>query len=364
MAKRQSKKTTKKKKKSRSESTKLCFVISPIGKDGTDLYREFKNVLDYIIKPAVEESGYDLKVVRADDINQSGSIIKDILQSLVDSYVVIADLTGENPNVFYELGVRHALKPRTILISEKSEHIPFDLNDYRTIIYENSAKGVNAFKKKLKEYLDAMSRNPERSDNPVLDKLESIVGATVEELQNENAELKKRIDNLQKGKRSSKLVTSPERSKNLDERVDRIFKLLNAERQIFEGSFLREKDDGKKESFKQLAEQGNFHLYYVMNDDGNIHYAIYLSQHTDKFNTEEAFADIRVLLERNSSGQNMRTKFIIATNQDLSKEKKKLVEKFKKMLNFIPKNQRQFFSLELWDNKGLLRQERSSGLKL
>ena len=60
----------------------------------------------------------------------------------------------------------------------------------------------------------------------------------------------------------------------------------------------------------------------------------------------------------------MRTKFIIATNQDLSKEKKKLVEKFKKMLNFIPKNQRQFFSLELWDNKGLLRQERSSGLKL
>ncbi len=339
-------------------------MISPIGKGGTDLHRKFKDVLDYIIRPAVEESGYNLKVVRADDINRSGSIIKDILQSLIDSYVVIADLTEQNPNVFYELGVRHALKPRTILISEKSDHIPFDLKDYRTIIYENSARGVNVFKKKLKEYLDVMSKNPERPDSPVLDRVGSIVGAAVRDLQNENAELKKQLDDLQKGKKSNKFTISPKKSKNLYERVKRIFTLLNAENQLFEGKFTREGADGKKESFTQLGEQGQFQLHYVMGDDRDIDYAIYLSQYIDEFDTEEIFADIRVLLERNSSGQNMETKFIIATDQDLTKERKILIEKFKKMLGFISKDQRQFFSLELWDNRGLLKQERNFGLKI
>ena len=111
----------KEKSRNKLKPPKTCFVISPIGSDGSDIYKKFKEVLDYIIKPAVEESGYGLTVIRADDIKQSGSIIKDILQSLLNAHVVIADLTNQNPNVFYELGVRHALRPRTILIAEKSE---------------------------------------------------------------------------------------------------------------------------------------------------------------------------------------------------------------------------------------------------
>ena len=80
-----------------------CFVISPIGKQGTEKYSQFKDVLEYIIKAAVKASGYTLEVLRADDIDRAGSFIKDILDSLYSSYVVIADLTDQNPNVFYEL---------------------------------------------------------------------------------------------------------------------------------------------------------------------------------------------------------------------------------------------------------------------
>jgi len=342
---------------------RICFVISPIGSDGTDLYRKFKEVLDYIIRPAVEESGYDLKVIRADDIKQSGSIIKDILQSLVDAYVVVADLTNQNPNVFYELGVRHALRPRTILISEKSEDIPFDLKDYRTIIYENSAKGVASFRKKLKEFLDAMKKDPERPDNPVLDKIGSIIEANIRNLQIENIELKKRLDTSSKNKTPTMMRERAIRKEKASQRVDRILALIGAKRQIINGLFSREVF-GKKESFEQPGEQGNFNLYYIMPRKDTVHYALYLSKRNMGVNTEEEFADIRVLLERNSQGQSLQTKFVIATDQNLSKIKKTLAEKFKKMLTFVPSEQRHLFSLEIWDKTGLFNQERKLGLKL
>src|SRR5439155_8230123 len=117
---------------------------------------------------------YRLQVVRADDINRAGSFIKDILESLFSSFVVIADLTGQHPNVFYELGVRHALRPRTILIAQSLDDIPSDLREYRTIEYETSAKGAASFAKRLKQFLDEMHKDPERPDNPVLDRLGSI----------------------------------------------------------------------------------------------------------------------------------------------------------------------------------------------
>lgn len=80
-----------------------CFVISPIGQPGSENHAKFLEVLEYVIKAGVSASGFSLRVVRADEIDRSGSFIKDILESLYGSYVVIADLTEQNPNVFYEL---------------------------------------------------------------------------------------------------------------------------------------------------------------------------------------------------------------------------------------------------------------------
>ncbi len=134
----------------------------------------FKNVLEYVIKPAVKNSGYKLKLVRADDVHRAGSFIKDILELLLSSFVVIADLTDQNPNVFYELGVRHALSARTILIAQDISFIPSDLREYRTITYEDSAKGTAVFQEKLRRFLLEIYEQPERHDNPVLDRLGSI----------------------------------------------------------------------------------------------------------------------------------------------------------------------------------------------
>ena len=71
-----------------SQNRPVCFVISPIGRDGTEVQSRFKEVLEFVIKPAVVSSGYEMSVIRADDMNRPGSFIKDILQQLLDSYVV------------------------------------------------------------------------------------------------------------------------------------------------------------------------------------------------------------------------------------------------------------------------------------
>jgi len=203
-----------------------CFVISPIGKPGTERHTKFKEVLEYIIKSAVKNSGYNLQVLRADDIDRAGSFIKDILESLYDSYVVIADLTEQNPNVFYELGVRHALSPRTILIAQSIDDIPSDLREYRTIVYDTSAKGAADFSTRLKKFLSEMRKEPERPDNPVLDRIGSIFENRVAMLEAQKQQLKNDLSSvLQKGVPKQKKTSGT----TVKTRIDRITKLIGAD---------------------------------------------------------------------------------------------------------------------------------------
>jgi hypothetical protein len=149
-----------------------CFVIAPIGSRGSERYQRFRNLLDFAIRPAVESANLGLEVVRADDIGGPGSLIRDILEHIAASHIVIADLSEQNPNVFYELGVRHSLSPRTILIAQKIEDIPFDLRDYRVLAYDaQSPEGLSAFIHGIKKYILQIHQNPARADSPVLDRL-------------------------------------------------------------------------------------------------------------------------------------------------------------------------------------------------
>ena len=106
-----------------------CFVVMGFGKK-TDFVQNKTFDLDksyrYIIKPAVEAAGYTC--VRADEIQHAGNINVPMYEQLFDADLVIADLSTANPNAFFELGVRYALKPRTtIVIAEKGFKIPFDM---------------------------------------------------------------------------------------------------------------------------------------------------------------------------------------------------------------------------------------------
>jgi hypothetical protein len=122
-----------------------CFVAMGFGKK-TDFSQNKTFDLDksykYIIKPAVEAAGF--KCVRADEIQHAGNINVPMYEQLFGADLVIADLSTANPNAFFELGVRYALKPRTtIVISEKGFKIPFDMGQVIVRSYEHLGDGID-----------------------------------------------------------------------------------------------------------------------------------------------------------------------------------------------------------------------------
>ena len=126
-------------------------------------------IFEDVHKPAITGSRLGYKCERSKI--GTGSFIKDILLQLNQADVVLADLTDMNPNVFYELGVRHALRNRTILVSQTMDDVPSDLKQYGVIPYGTSPKSVANYKKKISETLKNIRNNPDRADNPVSDYL-------------------------------------------------------------------------------------------------------------------------------------------------------------------------------------------------
>lgn len=108
----------------------ICFVIMPFGGWLDDYYKA-------IYKPAIEAVGLDPH--RADDLFRPSTIVNDIWTYTRRAKLLVADLTGKNPNVFYELGIAHALAKPVVMIAESMEDIPFDLRALRIIIYDKNA---------------------------------------------------------------------------------------------------------------------------------------------------------------------------------------------------------------------------------
>ena len=115
-------------------SKKSCFVIAPIGTPESPVRRHSDQVLRHIIRPAVEPLDY--RAVRADEIAEPGVITSQIMQRVIGDDLVVADLTGLNPNVLYELAVRHAILKPFVQIINQGETIPFDVSGIRTVFFD------------------------------------------------------------------------------------------------------------------------------------------------------------------------------------------------------------------------------------
>ncbi|MEO0618104.1 MAG: hypothetical protein AAFZ01_02365 [Pseudomonadota bacterium] len=134
---------------------KTCFVICAIGLPGSSERKHADIVLNYLIKPTVEQAGYRVK--RADEATSAGMITVDTINDIFDSDLVIADLTFHNPNVFYELGLRHSTKRPTIHIASHDTSLPFDNADHRAVFYEIADwNSHNACRASLTQHVEAI----------------------------------------------------------------------------------------------------------------------------------------------------------------------------------------------------------------
>lgn len=150
----------------KQEKEKICFVIAPIGDDGSEVRRRSDQVLKHIITPAAKECGYE--TIRADTISEPGMITSQVIQHLVEDPLVIADLTGRNPNVFYELAVRHAIKKPCVQVIQIGEPIPFDVAQSRTIqVDHHDLDSVARCRDELVKQIRAVEKNPSDVDTPI-----------------------------------------------------------------------------------------------------------------------------------------------------------------------------------------------------
>ncbi len=143
---------------------KICFIISPIGSDNSESRRKADGLINSVIRPVLTTAGYN--VIPPHEIDTPGSITRQVIQHLLDDELVIANLTELNPNVMYELAVRHSKRLPVVCLVEEGTKLPFDIATERTIFYSNDMAGVEILKPKLLKAIKEAVEDQE-PDNPV-----------------------------------------------------------------------------------------------------------------------------------------------------------------------------------------------------
>jgi hypothetical protein len=178
---------------------KTCFVIAPIGAEKSDVRIRSDQILKYIIAPAAQECGYE--AIRADQISEPGIITSQIIQHIVDDPLVIADLTGHNPNVFYELALRHALKKPVVQIIQTGDPIPFDVAPSRMIqVDHHDLDSAAQAKNEIVRQIRSVEKNSTDVDSPISVAIElQFLRQSDNPVEKSNAEIITMLQDLRKG---------------------------------------------------------------------------------------------------------------------------------------------------------------------
>ncbi len=144
---------------------KKCFVICPIGSEGSRERKRANDLLKYIISKSLAELEYT--IIRADKIAKPGMITNQIIENLIEADLVIADLFDYNPNVFYELSIRHVINKPVIQIYHPDQPIPFDVSVLRSIKLDiTNLESVEKCKEELILQAKAIIDHPEEITSP------------------------------------------------------------------------------------------------------------------------------------------------------------------------------------------------------
>jgi hypothetical protein len=138
---------------------KKCFYITPIGKEGSEERKHADLFMACLIQPAIEPLG--LEVIRADQIGDPGMIATHVIQHLRHCGLAIADMSHRNPNVFYEMALRHAAKLPLVQLIRKSDDLPFDINQVRSVVVDTT--DIYSLVPKLQVYISEIQTQARRA---------------------------------------------------------------------------------------------------------------------------------------------------------------------------------------------------------
>ncbi len=194
----------------------LCFVLMPFGKkkDEEGKIIDFDKIYNDFIKPSIENS--DLDPIRADEEQTGGIIHKAMYERLMLCEYAVADLSLLNANVFYELGIRHAIRPySTITLFESSSRLPFDVNFLRSLPYDRKLDNLEELKSQLTKKLSNAKSHNKDTDSPLFQLVEGIKPSNIEHIKTDifrkqveyNKEIKLKLEILRKEKNLEGLIS-------------------------------------------------------------------------------------------------------------------------------------------------------------
>lgn len=145
-----------------------CFLISQIGDKDSDERVKADWIRDGIVRPVLEGEPFNYSVIRADQIAEPGMITDQVIIAIAEADLVVADLSDYNPNVYYELGIAHVFRRPIIHMIEMGQRLPFDLQDFRTVVYgTRKISDFEAAKTDLKAQAEAVRKTGYKVSNPV-----------------------------------------------------------------------------------------------------------------------------------------------------------------------------------------------------
>lgn len=166
------------------DDLKECFIIMPISNNTNYPDGHFDRVYKYLINPACELAGF--KAIRADEVNNTNYIALDIIKRIINSDMAICDLSSQNPNVLYELGIRQAFNKPVTLIKDKVTKRIFDIQGFRDFEYDSNLR-VDNIEREI-ESLSELIKNTYESQGSEINSLTTLLSLSPAKLQ-ENKEI-------------------------------------------------------------------------------------------------------------------------------------------------------------------------------
>ncbi|MEN8152570.1 MAG: hypothetical protein ABFR75_00980 [Acidobacteriota bacterium] len=173
---------------------KLCFIITPIGSNDSAIRRSTDGLINNVLRPVLSDHGFE--AMASHEMSSPGSITKQVIDNLLNSDLVIANLTTLNPNVMYELAVRHAVRLPVLIIAENGTKLPFDIYDERAIFFSDDMAGAEDLRNDLPGGIENCMEE-EKPDNPIYRVMESNIMKEIVKNDNTQEYILERLEKIE-----------------------------------------------------------------------------------------------------------------------------------------------------------------------
>jgi hypothetical protein len=239
-----------------TETPRRCFVLGPTGEAGSEIREHSDRLLKYVITPICQQHNYN--ILRSDFTEDMGVLTTQLIEQLIISDLVIADLSFRHPNVMYGLGIVHAVMKPSIMLISKGERIPFDMAGARMIIFDiRDIASINAVQEQLSKAIGLILTPGYRMDEAYKAKHARLISISKEEDKYKTKEPEGKTEQLEEI--ANAILALGRRLGHIEERLFNIRREEESEKEYSRRVFIvHGRDSGIKQELARILEKLDF----------------------------------------------------------------------------------------------------------